>query len=117
MPIRAGCNHTRCSPAARSAAQAALIIQSRYVHLQANSSAALRVHAVRVERFANLTCSPYDSLHIKRTLSGGLLHEMREACIAWLAAPLGGDLLAGELLLLQLVSRYARTQAHQALLL
>ena len=67
----------------------------------------LRVHGMHVRRAANMTDSVYADVRIKKTLGGNLLDEMRSATIQWLAAPLRGDTLAAELLLLQLVTRCA----------
>jgi hypothetical protein len=72
------------------------------------SAEALRVHAMVVRRVPNMAGSPYDGLLLKRSLEGDLFAAMRAATIEWLAQTLGGDSLAAELLLLQLVSRYAR---------
>jgi hypothetical protein len=73
-------------------------------HLQAGH-AVLRVHAMHVRRATNMAGSPYEAVRIKTTLVGGLLREMRAAAVAWLAAPLAGNALAAELLLLQLITR------------
>jgi hypothetical protein len=71
------------------------------------ASGALRVHAMMVRRAPNMAGSPYDGLLLKRSLEGDLFSSMRSATIEWLARPLGGDLLAAELLLLQLTARCA----------
>lgn len=58
-----------------------------------------------VHRAPNMAGSPYDGMLLKRSLSGDLHASMRAATVEWLAAPLGGDILAAELLLLQLITR------------
>ena len=71
------------------------------------ANGALRVHAMVVQRAPNMDGSPYDGMLLKRSLSGDLHASMRAATVEWLAAPLGGDTLAAELLLLQLITRRA----------
>lgn len=70
-------------------------------------AALLRVHAVQVDRLPNLGGSPFDGMHIKTSMSAEAMAPLRAECIRWLAVPLGGDALAAELLLLQLLSRCA----------
>jgi Mini-chromosome maintenance replisome factor len=68
----------------------------------------LRVHAMHVQRYSNLGCSPYDFVFIKRSLARDFAASMRHAAVQWLARPFGGNKALGELLLLQLVCRNAR---------
>jgi hypothetical protein len=60
---------------------------------------------MHLQRFSNLDCSPFDLMLVKRTLASDFMASMRVAAIQWLAAPLGGDELLGELLLLQLLCK------------